>query len=138
MILTMPGSFYEVKVVCETTSDDEWTTVSETDVDMELMLNKLDEVKLEVVGLVICLQHIRGCPPWCERCWANDDATSEAMKPQADQIQRLVQVVKGCTHLDSLTLELMHPIDVKHFFLNDEKLPPRIKTLTVSDMGVNR
>ena len=136
-IITMPGNNYEVKVVCETTSDDDWITVSETAVELDLVLDKLDEVKLEVVGLEIRLQHSPGCPPWCEYCWV-DDARCVAIKPQDGQIQLLVQVVKGCTHLDSLTLELMHPIDVKHFFLNDEKLPPRIKTLTVSDMGVNR
>ena len=133
-IITMPGINYEVKVVCKTTSDNDWITVSETAVELDLMLDKLDEVKLEVVGLEIRLQHSPGCPPWCAYCWA-DDARCVAIKPSDGQIKRLVDVVKGCNKLESLTLVLMHPIDVHNFFLADEKLPTNIKSLTVSKIG---
>ena len=53
------------------------------------------------------------------------------------QIDSLVDIVKGCTALKSLNLELTHPKVVDHFFKADGNLPMQIKSLTVSTIGIN-
>ena len=136
-ITKMAKIYRKITVVCQTTTVT-WRAVSMTEAETEKLIKIIYKVKDDVRLLEIDLRLEKAtCCPECPHC-----VVREMKKPTSLQIDRLVEVVKECSGLTSLTLELMKKSDVHRFFLEEDEtnyyatdLPSEIKHLMVRTIG---